>query len=59
VPAPLPDDLVEAGHGGIGVDGVVDEVGEGLACELVSGSRSFNRRVSSAFIPPNWLRHRW
>jgi hypothetical protein len=35
VPAPLPDDLVEAGDGGVGVDGVVDEVGEGLAGELV------------------------
>ena len=31
VPASLADDLVEAGDGGIGVDGVVDEIGEGLA----------------------------
>jgi len=31
-----PGDLVEAGDGGIGVDGMDHEVGEGLACELVN-----------------------
>jgi hypothetical protein len=35
VPAPLADDLVEAGDGGVRVDGVANEVGEGLAGELV------------------------
>ena len=29
------DDRVEAGDGRVGVDGVVDEIGEGLAGELV------------------------
>jgi hypothetical protein len=28
VPAPLPDVLVEAGDGGIGVDGALNEVGD-------------------------------
>jgi hypothetical protein len=36
VAAPLPDDLVEAGDGGVGVDGVLDEVGEGLPGELIN-----------------------
>ena len=35
VPAPPPDDLVEAGHDGIGVDGVRHQVGERLPGELV------------------------
>jgi hypothetical protein len=35
MPASLPHDLVQAGDGGVGVDAVVDEVGEGLAGELV------------------------
>jgi hypothetical protein len=35
VPATLANDLFEGGDGGVGVDGVVDEVGEGLASELV------------------------
>jgi hypothetical protein len=35
VAAPAADDLVQAGDGGVGVNGVLDEVGEGLASELV------------------------
>jgi hypothetical protein len=35
MPASDTDDLVEGSDGGIGVDAVVDEVGEGLAGELV------------------------
>jgi hypothetical protein len=31
----LPDDLVETGDRGVGVDGVVDEISEGLAGELI------------------------
>jgi hypothetical protein len=42
VPAPLPGDLVEAGDGGIGVDGVVDEVGQGLAGELVDDKQDLD-----------------
>lgn len=33
--APALDDAVEAGHGGIGVDGVTDEIGQRLAGEFV------------------------
>jgi len=36
MPAALGDDLVQGGDGGIRVDRVVDEVGEGFAGELVN-----------------------
>ena len=43
VAARLADDLVEAGDGGVGVDGVLDEVGEGLAGELVDDVEDLDR----------------
>jgi hypothetical protein len=37
------DDLVQAGHGGVSVDAVVDAVGEGLAGELVDDVQDLDR----------------
>jgi hypothetical protein len=46
------DDLVEAGGGGVGVDGVVDEVGEKLAG--VNSSTTWGILMVLPVVMSNW-----
>jgi hypothetical protein len=52
VGAAAADDLVEAGDGGIRVDGVGDDIGEGLAGELVDDVKDLMMRPVA--VTSNW-----
>src|SRR5262245_21940723 len=44
------DDLVETCDGGVGVDAVVDEIGEGLAGELVDDVQDLDHRAGGGDV---------
>jgi hypothetical protein len=47
------DDLVQGSHGGVGVDGVVDDIGERLAGELVDDVEILMTRPVA--VTSNWF----